>query len=151
MKDTIKFDEDARTFRLIGRAVNVLNNLIKRDMESYNTNEAVTGMQGVILHYIVNCKTGVYSKDIETEFGMRRATVCDHLSFLERSGMIVREDVRGDKRLRKIVPTKNAITAIEEIDKNIKRNEEKLAEGLTEKEIAEFLRAASIMAKNMDK
>lgn len=151
MKETIDFGQDDRAFRLVGRAVNVLNNLIKRDMESYNTNETVTGMQGVILHYIVMRKADVYSKDIEAEFGMRRATVCDHLSLLEKSGMIVREDVRGDKRLRKIIPTEKAITAIEEIGENIRRNEKKLAEGLSEEEIAEFLRIASIMAKSIDK
>jgi hypothetical protein len=139
------------SFRSVGRAINVLNNLIKRDMESCNTNEIITGMQGVILHFIVNCKTDVYSKDIEVEFGMRRATVCDHLILLEQSGMIVRKDFSEDKRLKKIVPTDKAKTAIFEIEKNIKRNECQLAQGLTKEEIAEFLRIASIMAKNMDK
>lgn len=150
MEEKLYFGRDEHSFRLVGRAINVLNNLIKRDMESYNPNETVTGMQGVILHYIVKSKSDVYSKDIEAEFGMRRATVCDHLMLLEKSGMIVREDVAGDKRLKKILPTERAKTAIEEIEKNIRRNESRLAEGLTEAEISEFLRIASIMAANID-
>lgn len=151
MKNIDLRTDSSHSFRLVGRAVNVLNNLIKRDMESYNTNESVTGMQGVILHFIVNRKAGVYSKDIEAEFGMRRATVCDYLTLLERSGMIVREDVKGDRRLKKVIPTDKARTAILEIGKNIERNERQLAEGLNAEEISEFLRIASIMAKNMDK
>lgn len=138
-------------FSSVGRAVNVLNNLIKRDMESFNTNEAVTGMQGVILHYIVTRKTEVYSKDIEDEFGMRRATVSGYLALLEQSGMIIRKDVPQDRRLKKIFATDKAREVIGEIGKNIARNEEKLAQNLTEREVSEFLRISGIMADNMKK
>lgn len=151
MKDSIDAENTVHSFCLVGRAVNVLNNLIKRDMESYNTNEAVTGMQGVILHFIASQTADVYSKDIEDEFGMRRATVCGYLALLEQSGMIVRRDVKGDRRLKKILPTDKAKTSIMEIEKNIERNEKKLAEGLTKEEITEFLRIADIMAKNADR
>lgn len=147
----IEMEKYTHSFRLVGRAVNVLNNLIKRDMEAFNTMKTVTGMQGVILHYIVSRKTDVYSKDIEVEFGMRRATVCDHLSLLEQYGMIIREDVPEDKRLKKIIPTDKAKETIEDIERNIERNESKLSEGLTKEEISEFLRIASVMAKNMDR
>lgn len=146
-----KASENVHSFRLVGRAVNVLNNLIKRDMESCNTNEVVTGMQGVILHFIINRKSDVYSKDIEDEFGMRRATVCGYLTVLEQNGLIVREDVKGDRRLKKVLPTDNARSVIKEIEKNIKRNEEKLSSSLTREEINEFLRIADIMAKNMSR
>ncbi len=149
MKDWTDEENTVHSFCLVGRAVNVLNNLIKRDMESCNTNESVTGMQGVILHFIVTQKWNVYSKDIEKEFGMRRATVCGYLTLLEQSGMIVREDVQGDRRLKKILPTEKAKTAIMEIEKNIARNEAKLADGLTREEIDEFLRVADIMAENL--
>lgn len=150
MKETIAPPKPEHSFRLVGRAVNVLNNLIKRDMESCNTNETVTGMQGVILHFIVTRKTDVYSKDIEDEFGMRRATVCGYLTMFEQSGMIVREDVSGDRRLKRILPTEKAKSAILETEKSIARNESNLSRGLSQEEIAEFLRIASIMAKNMD-
>lgn len=151
MNDKIGFGYKESAFASVGRAVNVLNNLIKRDMESCNTNETVTGMQGVILHYIVTRKAEVYSRDIEDEFGMRRATVSGYLALLEQSGMIIRKDVPQDRRLKKIFATDKAREVIGEIGKNIDRNEKKLAGNLTEREVSEFLRIAGIMADNIKK
>lgn len=133
----------------VGRAVNVLNNLIKRDMESYNPSANVTGMQGILLYFIRSRGSDVFSKDIEEEFCMRRATVSGYLALLEQNGMIVRVDVPDDKRLKKIILTENAARILVKIEENIKRNEARLADGLTEKEIAEFMRIAAKMSENM--
>lgn len=133
----------------VGKAINVLNNLIKRDVESHNPSESVTGMQGVILYFIYHCRTDVYSKDIEESFCMRRATACGYLTLLEENGMILREDVPGDRRLKKIILTDKAKDLLVKIEENILRSEAKIVSGLTSEEIDEFLRIAGIMLKNM--
>lgn len=133
----------------VGRAVNVLNNLIKRDIESYNADKDVTGMQGVILYFILNRGGEVFSKDIEEAFCMRRATASGYLALLERNGMIVREDVPQDGRLKRIRLTDRARAALVKIEENIRRNEDKIAAGLSQEEIAEFLRVAAVMTRNM--
>lgn len=133
----------------VGRAINVLNNLVKRDIERFNPVESVTGMQGVILYFILKRNAEVFSKDIEDEFCMRRATVCGYLTLLEKSGMIVREDVPEDGRLKKVILTDRARKLLVGVEQNIRRNEAKLAEGLTRGEIDEFLRIAAKMSKNM--
>lgn len=151
MKENSALEDRAQPFRLVGKAVNVLNNLIKRDIECCNPNENVTGMQGVLLYFIYSRKSDVYSKDIEDGFCMRRATASGYLALLEQNGMIVREDVRGDKRLKKIRLTEKAERLLVEIEKNIMRNESKLAEGLTQEEISEFLRIAAVMTRNLNR
>lgn len=133
----------------VGRAVNVLNNLIKRDIESHNPVPDVTGMQGVLLHFIRSRGGECYSKEIEDAFCMRRATVCGYLALLEKNAMISREDVPGDKRLKKIILTDKARGYLVEIDENIARNERKLARNLTEKELEEFLAVAKKMTQNL--
>lgn len=138
-----------RQKRDVGRTVNVLNNLIKRDIESHNQDESVTGMQGVILYFILKKQTDVYSKDIEEEFCMRRATVSGYLALLEKNGMIVREDVAEDRRLKKINLTVKAHKLLSNIEENIRRNEMKLAAGLSKEEIDEFLRISAIMTNNL--
>lgn len=135
--------------RDVGRTVNVLNNLIKRDIESHNPDDTVTGMQGVILYFILNKNSDVYSKDIEDEFCMRRATVSGYLALLEKNGMIVREDVPRDGRLKKILLTDRARELLVIIEENILRNEAKIAEGLSKEEISEFLRISAKMSKNL--
>lgn len=133
----------------LGKTVNVLNNLIKRDIESCNPDEQVTGMQGVILYFILKRKGDCYSKDIEEEFCMRRATVCGYMTLLEKNGMIERLDVPEDGRMKRIVLTGKARKLLVKIEENIARNESKLTAGLSREEIAEFLRVAAIMSKNM--
>lgn len=133
----------------LGRVVNVMNNLIKRDIETGNPTDEATGMQGVILHFIKGCGTEVYSKDIEEEFALRRATASGYLTLMERNGMIVREDVPDDRRLKRIVLTAKAEELLIGIEENIARNEAKIADGLSDGEVKEFLRIAGVITKNL--
>lgn len=133
----------------VGRAVNVLNNLIKRDIESHNPWEDVTGMQGVLLRFIAERGGDCYSREIEEAFCMRRATACGYLSLMAQSGMIVREDVPKDKRMKKIILTDRAREQLIRIQENIVRNETRLAEGLSQEEIETFLRIAAKMSQNL--
>ena len=118
----------------VGKAVSKLNNLIKRNMENNNPSEHTTGMQGVIMFFIYNFKGDCCSRDIENEFGMRRAT---------------RSDVENDGRLKKITLTDKAVVLMKKIEDNIARNEAQLAKGLTKSEIEEFLRIAVVMIRNL--
>ena len=103
----------------VGKAVSKLNNLIKRNMENNNPSEHTTGMQGVIMFFIYNFKGDCCSRDIENEFGMRRATASGYLELMKK------------------------------IEDNIARNEAQLAKGLTKSEIEEFLRIAVVMIRNL--
>lgn len=133
----------------VGKAVSKLNNLIKRNMENNNPSEHTTGMQGVIMFFIYNFKGDCCSRDIENEFGMRRATASGYLELLEKKGMITRSDVENDGRLKKITLTDKAVVLMKKIEDNIARNEAQLAKGLTESEIEEFLRIAVVMIRNL--
>lgn len=81
MKETSGFADMVYSFCPVVKTVNALNNLIERDMESYNPSDSVTGMQGVIFHFVFSRNTGVYSKGIGDEFRMRRrAVICPYLN-----------------------------------------------------------------------
>lgn len=134
----------------VGTAIGVLDNLIKRRMEFNNPIKDITGLQGRILDYLLGQNGESYSKDIETEFNLRRATVSGYLIAMEERGMIIRCDVKDDKRLKKIVLTDKAKTLGEILNRSISENEAKLTKGLTQAEINEFLRIADIMEKNMN-
>lgn len=136
--------------RDVGTAVGILHNLIKRRMESSNPSEDVTGLQGRILDYMLTQAGDIYSKDIEEAFELRRATVSGYLIAMEEKGMILRLDVPGDRRLKKIVLTEAAFQIGEKINENIRNNEAKLTQGLTEAEVSEFMRVIGIMEKNMN-
>lgn len=136
--------------RDVGTAVGILDNLIKRRMEASNPNKDITGLQGRILDFLLTQTSEIYSRDIENEFRLRRATVSGYLIAMEERGMVIRLDVLEDKRLKKIVLTEKAIAIGEQLNESIRENETKLTKGLTDIEVKEFLRIAEIMEKNMN-
>lgn len=134
----------------VGKRISILDNLIKRYFEANNSNAEITGMQGRILHYLMSRTGESYSKDIEKEFRMRRATVSGYLINMENNGVVIRVDVPEDKRLKKIILTDKARSLYKQIIDNIRLTETKLLSGISDSDINEFLRIITLMQKNMN-
>ena len=83
----------------------------------------LTGIQSHALHYIlVKSEEGpVYQRDVEGVFGVSRSTVTGMLQQMERDGLIRRDSVEGDGRLKCLIPTQKAIEMDERVRKCLKR------------------------------
>lgn len=97
----------------IGSELGMLNNLIKRQMAiraSGSEVENVTGMQGMIIHYLIHeeAQGDRFQKDIETQFHIRRSTATGILQLMERHGLVRREPVEHDARLKRLKLTEKA-------------------------------------------
>ena len=70
----------------------------------------ISGSQARLLAFlsIVSMQQDIFQKDIEEECGIRPSSVTGLLQALEQEGMIVREPVSSDGRLKKIVLTEKA-------------------------------------------
>lgn len=70
----------------------------------------ISGSQARLLAFlsIVSIEQDIFQKDIEEEFGIRPSSVTGLLQALEQEGMITREPVSSDGRLKKIVLTEKA-------------------------------------------
>lgn len=121
------------------------------DESASNIEKDMTGIQAGIIAYINVCtKPGeVFQKDVEEEFNIRRSTATGILNILEKKDMIRRESVSYDKRLKKLVLTEKANLLCKKIYEVIDADEERLIEGLTEKEIEFFLKIVLKMMKNI--
>ncbi|WP_309123132.1 MarR family transcriptional regulator [Paenibacillus sp.] len=141
--------------KAIGFELKTLANLIKRNLDECFSEDAgedgLTGMQGWIIGYVVACADrAVFQRDLEKQFNIRRATVTGMLQGMERNGLIVREPVAYDARLKKITLTPKAREIHE---KNVQRFidfETKLRNGLSEEEIASFFAIAEKLKKNLE-
>lgn len=135
----------------IGKYIHILSRQIKRKMDSVLLKYNITGVQSAVLGYIYKeSKKGlVYSRDIEKEFDMRRATSAGILSLLEKRGMIIRKSENKDARLKSITLTEKALIFQKEIVEEIKKNEKELRKGLSKKEIDDFLKIISKMSSNI--
>lgn len=140
--------------KAIGFEVKVLSNLIRRRLESGTEEsgcESLTGMQGWIIGYIsIRGDAAVFQRDLEREFNVRRATVSGVLQLMERNGLIRREPVEYDARLKKLTLTPKAVELHEKVMQRLSDFERELRSGLTEEEIQEFLRILDKLKKNVE-
>lgn len=77
----------------------------------------------------------LYQRDFENEFGITRSTASKVLSGLEKKGLIRREGVTHDARLRQILLTEKSNAISQNIFRETRALEEKLERGFTSEEL----------------
>lgn len=136
----------------IGRCIHILSRQTKRKIDEAVAGYHVTAVQCDFIGFIAKRnKTGkVYAKDIERRFNMRRATVAEILSLMEKNGLIERKSRSEDARLKEILLTDKSLEIKKNIDKEIKKVEKTLRKGLTEEELKNFKNILDKMSKNLE-
>lgn len=143
--------------REIGFEIKTLSHLIKRRVDSYAAEchiEKLTGMQGWIIGYLYDHteeqKLDVFQRDIEAEFSIRRSTATGILQLMEKKGLIRREPVASDARLKKLTLTPRAVEHHQAITRMIQATEARLSNGLTDEEVEAFFAIAEKIKKNVE-
>ncbi len=80
----------------------------------------------------------VYQRDIETFFHLRRSTVSSLLNTLERKGLLQREPVPHDARLKKLVLTEAGLALSTQALSVMRRMNQVLIQGLTPEEVIQL-------------
>ena len=140
---------------LLGFRIRSLWQQIKRLMNRHLTEHdgyGLTGMQFAIISYIAreSAERDVFQKDLEQKFDIRKSTVSGTLNTMERDGLLLRETVPYDARLRKMMLTDKALQAKKNSEQVIDTVENQLSKGLTEEEIATFLTILEKISKNAE-
>lgn len=137
----------------LGRNVHMLSRLLKRNTDIEVTKYGITGVQSAMIGFIYekSKKKDVFAKDIEKAFDLRRASSAGLIQNMEKNGLIKREMVGNDARLRKIVLTEKALELRRKLDKSIKNMEKKMQAGLTKEEVEKYLELTKKMAKNLER
>ena len=109
-----------------------------------------TGMHWYLLRYLdENQERDVFQRDIEKAFSISRSSVTVTLQLMEKNGLIRRESVAQDARLKRIVLTQKARDLHRQIEADILAFESNLARGISEEEQEVFLRVAKKMQENL--
>lgn len=137
----------------LGRNVHMLSRLLKRNTDIEVTKYGITGVQSAMIGFIYekSKRKDVFAKDIEKAFDLRRASSAGLIQNMEKNGLIKREMVGNDARLKKIVLTEKALELRRKLDKSIKNMEKKMQEGLTKEEVEKYLELTKKMAKNLER
>ena len=128
--------------KYIGKDIIVLSNRIKRRMRVAAEALGITDTQGRVLQYIweESEKREVFQKDIEDEFDIRRSSVTQIIQLLERDGLIVRESVQRDARLKKLVLTEKAIEIQKVMNGKVRELEAEMQKDISPEEKELFLK-----------
>ena len=112
--------------------------------------ESVTGTNGWIIGYLAdNQGRDIFQRDLEEEFSVRRSTASKVLKLMEQKGLIRRESVPYDARLKKLVLTDTALEMHSHVVRDSERLEAKLTKGLTDEELQTFFAIAEKIKDNL--
>ena len=113
--------------------VKCISNLVHQELNG--ATHRGTMMQKMFLGYLdAHEGTPVYQKDLEAAFHIRRSTASGILQIMVRDGLLVREPVEGDARLKRLVLTPIAMEQLAEMQQDILQVEQKATKGLTTEE-----------------
>ena len=131
------------------RYVSKLSNKLRRKMDMLSSRKEFSGSQGRALHFLLAQTEDVFQNDIEEEYSLRPSTATELLKQMEKNGLILREPVPYDNRLKKIVLTDKALTYRQQVVDDLTDLEEKLIEGISEEDLNIFFRVIEKMMDNL--
>ena len=112
--------------------------MLTRQLDIMCSERKLSGVEGRTLHFILTSDRDIFQKDIEFDSHLKPSTVSEMLKRMEQKGMIKRESVPYDARLKKIVATKKVSKLKEEVISDMEMLDERLTEGITDDEIKVF-------------
>ena len=118
----------------------MLSNLIRRHFSTFSFHDTLSGTQGKTLHFILAR---------EEEYSLRPPTATKLLKDMEKNGLIYREAVPYDARLKRIVATEKAMQYQELIHQSLEETEDRLTSGISPQDLAVFFRVINQMIRNM--
>lgn len=128
----------------IGREIKMTQNLIQRLMDTttrLNSQGGVSFSVKQICGYLYcNSDKPIYQKDLEKVFSLRRSSASAQLKKMEEKGLITREGIPEDKRLKEIKLTPLAEKEVEKTIEEIKNIEAVISGGITEDEAEALLK-----------
>lgn len=131
------------------RYVSKLSNKLRRKLDMLSSRKEFSGSQGRTLHFLLAQSDDVFQKDIEEEYSIRPSTATELLKQMEKNGLIVREPVSYDNRLKKIVLTDKALIYKKQVVNDLTELEETLIKGISEEKMKIFFEVIEKMMDNL--
>ena len=138
----------------VGFLIRSLSNLLRRKMMELSpppeNRSGMTETEGLILGFLCDhADRDLYQRDVEEVFCIRRSTASRFLHNLEQDGMLTRQSVPQDARLKQLGPTEKAMAAHAELEKSAQIVERLMIAGLTKEETAQFISIARKIRRNL--
>lgn len=141
------------TERHIGYEIRILNQVIGRLVNSYQSKvdekAGINRMQGWIIGYLYrHSEEDVFQKDVEAEFQIARSTASGILQAMEKKGLITRESIPRDARLKRLVLTEKGMEFQMEIMDNFDRIQKVLRSDISPEKMECFMEVLDMIREN---
>ena len=135
--------------RSAARYVGKLSNKLRRKLDMLSSRAEFSDSQGRTLHFLLAQTEDVFQKDIEEEYSIRPSTATELLKQMEKNGLILRQSVPYDNRLKRIVLTDKALTYRQQVVEDLTALEETLVSGISEEDLEVFFNVIEKMMDNL--
>ena len=136
----------------ISHAIKVLAHLLRREFETSEElayADRTTGANSRLIGFLAHAKGDVFQRDVETHFSVRRSTASLMVRSLEEKGLIRRETVQSDARLKKLVLTEAGWQVHRVVDAALERIDRRATEGISPEELDAFRATLEKMKTNL--
>jgi DNA-binding MarR family transcriptional regulator len=144
--------DDAQQTSHLGLEIRSVNNMISRYLNATMPESARTATEGnarIIMFLSKNQHRDIFQYDIEKRCSITPSTASRVLSLMEEKGLIERQAVERDARLRRIVLTDAAQGIVDALRRNATRMEETLFAGFTMQDQQRLSSYLALMKKNL--
>ena len=102
-----------------------------------------------MLHFILAQSNDVFQKDIEEEYSLRPPTATELLKKMEKNGLIYREAMASDARMKRIVVSEKALQYKDMVIADITALEDELTKDIPQNELDIFFKVIEKMLDNI--
>lgn len=135
--------------RSAARSVSKLSNKLRRRIDALSSKRELSGAQGKVLHFLLAQTEDVFQKDIEEEYGLRPPSASELLKKMENNGLIRRESLPQDARMKRIIVCEKAMCYRESVLEDLTALKEDLLRGIPEQDQEVFFRVIDQMLENV--
>ena len=134
-----------------GAWINLLSRMVKKRLNTTLQGLGITAIQSRVIFYILDHyeQQPVFQRDIESAFQLSRSTSTGSLQQLEKKGILRRESVASDARLKSLVPTEQAAELGCQVRACLRQIEQVLTRGLSDGQVQLFRETLAAMADNL--
>ncbi|MCI8919836.1 MAG: MarR family transcriptional regulator [Eubacterium sp.] len=122
---------------------------MRRKIDAFSSRKNFSGSQGRVLHFLLAQQGDIFQKDIEEEYSIRPPTATELLKKMEKNGLIHREAMADDARLKRIILDEKALQYKDVVLADITNLEEELTAGIAEEDLDVFFRVIEKMMANI--
>ncbi|MCI1984366.1 MAG: MarR family transcriptional regulator [Bifidobacteriaceae bacterium] len=135
-----------------GIEIRTLRNMINRYLAATRPEGADTATGGnipILMYLSKHSDKEIFQYDIENRFGIARSTASRVLGLMEKKGLIERQTVDRDARLRRIVLTDKAGPITEVLKRSAHEMEGVMMKGMSDADKSQLLAYFTLMENNL--